>query len=155
MESPCTLSADNLTPPLHGKNVKSLSSKFLKGFITRKECLQMNQRHILLTLVILVMAGYLIYRFLNYFFTRKNELSQYIRQDQLAPETERLENLINTHFREDRSVRNALTEDLSITRRQIQEVSRRLDEVQEMLNAEEVEPAQQQQSSNVHEPAAQ
>ncbi len=135
IDSPATPSSVCISPHPRPKTT-SFSAKSLKGFLSRKEFLQMNQRHFLLLLFIILMGVYLLYRYLNHFFCRKSALEQFVTDNQTREDEERrrMENIIRTNLQQDRVDRTTLQGDVARSIERIQQIDANIEEMRAMLN---------------------
>lgn len=97
----------------------------------------MNQRSFMLFIVILIMAGYLAYRYLHQFFVRKSEVAELVaqRETQADEERTRIENIIRTNVQQERDHRadeiRRLTDRTIRMETRVQELYNMLDEEDE------------------------
>lgn len=133
-------SSIDLSPHPRSKTT-SFSAKTLKGFLSRKEFLQMNQRHFLLLLFIILMASYLLYRYLNHFFSRKTRVDELVSQyeTQQDEERRRMENIIRLNLQQDRADKTTLQLDVVRLTQRSQIIETNIEELRTMLNEESSE----------------
>ena len=156
VDTPSTPSSVSISPHPRLKTT-SVSAKTLKGFLSRKEFLQMNQRHFLLLLFIILMAAYLLYRYLNHFFSRKTRVDELVSQyeTQQDEERRRMENVIRTNLQQDRADRTTLMVDVARLTQRSQQIETNIEELRTMLN-EDIESSEIESPPEVNiEPSVQ
>lgn len=122
-------------------------AKSMKNFLTKKDVLQMNQRNFMMLLFIIGMVGYIIYRYMNQFFSRKSTVDELVNQyhTEQNAERNRINTLIHTEQNAERNHIEALIQ-LERTARTLdngrliehnRELETNIQELREMFNDED------------------